>query len=370
MTTPSFSQAFGLDRKLPNVNPHIKHFDFRIGEPKLSPFPFDIFGELHQEKNINCYYPSHGDPALREMIVKKFYSDQTLENIAITHGTLGALDTILRATLERESEVLIPNPGFPPYARLSEFNHAKVKRYQLDLDSTEQSVYWEHLESLITEKTKIIIFNTPNNPTGRVFSKKDFSRFQRLLEHFPHVNFIMDEIYRELLYDQHEHFDYTPFIDRGYIVSSFSKMYPLQGARIGWVLTSSEKLQLLAPYFNNATASMSSFGQEIAKAVLKRNLSFHELYIKARKTVTDILDSYHVEYVIPEGAFFVFIKYDMDGGDVCEQLSQLGISVVPGGVFGSLGDNFIRVSFAQNEGLLKEGLSKLAQHWLKSKSLN
>lgn len=364
MTTLS-TEAFGLDRKIP-VSTLLNHYDFRIGEPKISPFPFDVFGQLHLNKKINCYYPSHGDFELREMIIKRYYGDHTMDNIAITHGTMGALDFILRSSLDADSEVLIPDPGFPPYFKLVEFTGAKSKKYFLNLGPGKDTcINWDHVESLISNKTELILINSPHNPTGKVLNEEDFRRFKKLLNDYPQISFVMDEIYRELIFDKHKHFDFSAFIERGFVVGSFSKMYPLQGARIGWVLTSSLKMKKLSPYFNNAAGAMSSFGQEIVKVVLKRELSFQGHYQQALKTVKGILDAHMVDYVKPEGAFFVFIKYPINGALVADELSELGVSVVPGAAFGEVGGNYIRVSFAQEESILKSGFEIIARHWKK-----
>lgn len=358
------SEAFGLDRKSEVTPNFIYHYDFRIGEPKISPFPSNVFDELKHLKNINCYYPSHGDFALREMIIKKYYGDHTMDNIAITHGTMGALDYIFRATLGPGLEVLIPDPGFPPYAKLAEFSGAKAKKYFLNLSTELKTcINWDQMETLITDKTALVLINSPHNPTGKILSAEDFLRFKKMLSEHPHISFVLDEIYRELIYDNNKHFEFSHYIDRGYIVGSFSKMYPLQGARIGWVLTSSEKMQKLSPFFNNAAGAMSSFGQEIVKVVLKRKLSFRDHYIRALKVVSRILDAYHVDYIKPEGAFFIFIKYNMNGSDAALELARLGVSVVSGASFGEVGEHYIRVSFAQEEETLRNGFAIIAKHW-------
>ncbi|MFA6238219.1 MAG: pyridoxal phosphate-dependent aminotransferase [Bacteriovorax sp.] len=360
------SQAFGLENKFPADAPLMDQCDLRIGEPKISPFPFDIFNSLHLHKNINTYYPSHGDPALREMIIKKYYEDQTIDNIGITHGTMGALDFIFRSALDRETEILIPDPGFPPYTRLAEFSGAKVKKYFLNLAFlSDTSINWDHVESLISDKTKLILINSPHNPTGKVLTEKDFICLQNLLNDHPHISFLLDEVYRELIYDDRTHFDFSPFIERGYIVGSFSKMYPLQGARIGWVLTSAGNLKKLSPYFNNATGAMSSFGQEIVKILLSREMSFRSNYKKAVIETRKILDKHHVDYINPEGAFFTFIKYDKSGSEVVDELAQMGVGVVPGSVFGDSGEHYIRASFAQPESILQKGFTLIAKHWNK-----
>lgn len=359
------SQAFGLDRKISNINSSLTDiYDLRIGEPKISQFPFDVFDELHEHKNINCYYPSHGDFVLREMILNKYYYGFNVDNIAITHGTMGALDFIFRANLNKDTEVLIPDPGFPPYSKLAEFSNGIVKRYALNLSGEADTfINWDHVESLITRKTKLLLINSPHNPSGKILTKSDIFRFVELLNKFPNISFVMDEVYRELIYDNKVHYDFSNFIGRGYVVGSFSKMFPLQGARVGWVLGNDENMRKLTPYFNNATGAMSSFGQEIVKSILKRKMSFQKNYASALLVAKDILDSYGVDYVDPEGAFFLFIKYKIPDFQVVDELNELGVGVVPGSVFGDRGENYIRASFAQDISILKSAFTIIGEHW-------
>lgn len=359
-------KAFGLDKKLNLQKSLPNKYDLSIGEPKLSPFPIDIFNEIKLIKNINCYYPSHGDLSLREIIIQKYYPLNNVNNIAITHGAIGAIDFIFRANLNSEAEILIPDPGFPPYCKLAEFTGAKIKKYSIHLNSNDEySLDWESIEKNISSSTKFILLNSPHNPTGKTLTKNDFARFQKLMNKYLQLSFIMDEVYRELIFGNKSHLDFSHFIDRGYIVGSFSKMYPLQGARIGWVLTSDDRMKKLTPFFNNATGSMSSFGQEIVKNILKKELNFQNNYLIASKEACRILDHKNVDYIVPEGAFFVFIKYNYESTQVTEELEELGVDVVPGIAFGLTGKNYIRASFAQEEDVLINGFNIIADHWNK-----
>jgi aspartate/methionine/tyrosine aminotransferase len=358
------SQAFGLDKKISlNRKPDQEFYDLRIGEPRLSPFPHKLIGHLQDIQNINGYYPSLGDFQLREMILQKYYPGFSPDNIAITHGTMGALDFILRAHLDGESEILIPDPGFPPYVKMAEFAHGKICRYKLNLSDDKNFIDWDSVESLMNEKTKMIIINSPHNPTGKILTNDDFHQFHKFLNRHPHVSFIMDEVYRELIFSSRGHHDFSPYIDRGYIVGSFSKMFPLQGARIGWVFSNAESIKKLHVYFNNAAGAMSSFGQELAKLVLREGTNYSEPYALALFQTKKILNSYHVDYVVPEGAFFVCIRYEQDGNEIVDELDELGVAVVAGEFFGESMKNYIRASFAQDSEVLKKALMILGRHW-------
>lgn len=366
MTTIS-SQAFGLDKKV-SINRSIDQnfYDLRIGEPKLSPFPYHLLNQLHDRPQVNYYYPSHGDFQLREMILSRYYPGFAIDNIAITHGTMGALDFIMRAYLHEQTEILIPDPGFPPYVKMAELTHAKVVRYPLNLNEDKQFINWEKIDELITPKTKFILINSPHNPTGKILTSEDLQKFQHFLNKHPHVNFIMDEVYRDLIFSGGEHFDFSSYIERGFIVGSFSKMFPLQGARIGWVFTSAESMKKLSVFFNNIAGAMSSFGQELAKSILKSELSFTGPYAQALFQAKKILSSYHVDYVVPEGAFFICVRYQFEGGAAADELDELGVGVVSGEFFGESLKNCVRASFAQDKVILEKALTVMGRHWRQS----
>lgn len=358
------SQAFGLDKKVSQMRSSDQEFfDLRIGEPKLSEFPYDTLREISDTPNINCYYPSHGDFQLREMILSRYYRGFSIDNIAITHGTMGALDFIMRAHLHSGAEILLPDPGFPPYAKMAELAGGKVKRYRLHLDDEKNFIDWDHLEQQVTNETRFLLINSPHNPTGKILTSDDFHRFHKFLAKHQHVKFIMDEVYRDLIFSSRGHFDFSVYIDRGFIVGSFSKMFPLQGARIGWIFSNAEDMKKLAPFFNNIAGAMSSFGQELAKSILRREMNFAGPYAYALFQTRKILNSYHVDYVVPEGAFFVCIRYNCEGGKAADELDELGVGVVSGEFFGEQLKNGIRASFAQSPDVLTKAFTIIGRHW-------
>ena len=366
--TLNSSQAFGLSVKIPNPGQMLfRNYDLRIGEPKISSFPFEVFEELVTKKNINEYYPSHGDSSLRKMILDEYYNKNVLDNIAITHGTIGAIDFVFRSHLSNETEVLLPDPGFPPYVELAKLARTNIKKYSLNFSGNPETfINWGHLESLISGKKTLFLLNSPHNPTGKILKKMDLYYFEKILEKYPQLTFVMDEVYRGLIYGNEKHCDFSLFIERGYLVGSFSKVFPLQGARIGWVVSSTSNIKKISPYLNNAAGAMSSFGQEIAKSILTKNLSFKNIYDEALRKATGILDTFNVEYIFPESAFFVFVKYEMPDELVVEELAELGVDVVAGSAFGLNGANYIRASFAQPPDILNNAFTIIGSHWRKS----
>ncbi|MBC7715194.1 MAG: pyridoxal phosphate-dependent aminotransferase [Rhizobacter sp.] len=369
------TSAFGLKNPSENIkgnlfqNPDLKKkINMTLGEPRLSEFPYELFDELKKIDKINNYYSSLGDEELRAKIIEKYYSKLSLDNIAITHGAIGALDIIFRANVKAGDEVMLPDPGFPPYEKLAIFSGARVEKYEINFHDDETLINWKSLYAHVSKKTKIILINSPHNPTGKIFTEKDLYFLKGLLDFYPELIFIMDEVYRDLIYTQQDHLDLSCLINRGYIVNSFSKIYPLQGARIGWTLTNKENINKITPYLNNAFGAISSFGQELAKLLLKRNPDYLEKYKEARTFSCSILDFYGVDYIIPSGALFIFINYGLPDLEMVQQLDTLGILAVSGAAFGKLSAGYVRFSFAQEISHLKEAFHIIGRHWSEKNS--
>lgn len=353
------SGAFGIDAVQ-------KKFNLSLGEPHLSQFPSSLLVDLGHIKDIHRYYPSCGSEALRQSLLDKYYQGLNLENISITHGAIGALDVILRShnILDNEVEILLPDPGFPPYEKLAEFSKLKVKRYKINLpQDSETLIDWNQLNLQVSSQTKIILINSPNNPTGRLFTPADKFHLSQLLQKHPQLHFIMDEVYRELIFNNVKHTELTAFLNRGYIVGSFSKMYPLQGARVGWVVTNSQSMKSLVPFFNNAYGAISSFGQELALSLLAQDINFSAAYHQAMATVEEVLIKHQVPHTIPQGGFYYFLDFKTDDQAVVQSLLDLGVMVVPGSAFGHQGKNHVRICFAQKKSDLEEALEIIANQW-------
>ena len=166
----------------------------------------------------------------------------------------------------------------------------------------------------------------------------------------------MDEVYRELIYNGLEHVDFSALIDRTYIIGSFSKTFPIQGARIGWVVTNSEKQKALEPLFQNTYGSVSSYGQELAKKIIREKLSYYQLYDNSRIKIINELNKRGLEYLVPEGTFYIFLKVGMDDQTFQKLLLVENVKVLSGSLFGKRGKGYIRISFAQDFSIIQSSL--------------
>jgi len=353
---PSNSMLHSLDYQSSDA------INLAIGEPHLSFFDPKHLEVLSHKHNIHHYYPSHGDLELIELLKVRYYSHMNSFNLAITHGAIGALDLIFRSSFSHGSHIILPDPGFPPYEYLARFSGYQIKRYQLSLSDSSGVAYdWDHIEWLVSDKTKLILFNSPHNPTGLLFTASDKLHLIRLLERMPQLHFIMDEVYRELIFGPGGHVEMDDLIGRGYVVGSFSKVFPLQGARIGWLGASKTNLSPISSYLNNAIGAISSFGQELAKSYLRVGTNYLPLYVCAMKKTAGLLEKYGIEFVIPKGAFYFFIKTHRCDLEVTQELAKLGVNVIAGSKFGLGGRGFIRVSFSiPNLNRMEEAIQKIS----------
>ncbi|MGE3610580.1 MAG: pyridoxal phosphate-dependent aminotransferase [Bacteriovoracaceae bacterium] len=336
--------------------------DLTLGVPKLTPFPIELFDELKSIKDINYYYPSRGSLSLRKSIIDQFYRGHSLDHISITHGAIGALDTILRANREDQAEILLPDPGFTSYSKLANFSGFTPKYYHVHLsDHPLECIDWDDLKTKITPKTKLILLNSPSNPTGKILYPKDVQELVKLMDQFPNLKFIMDEAYREFIYGQEAHLDLSSYIERGYIVGTFSKMFPLSGARVGWVLTSENLMKELTPFFNHAYGAVSSFGQEMANLLLNSKKLNLRPYADAKNLSTQILDQYQIKHLNSRAGLFHFINVKSCDIQFTEKLEKSGVLVVPGSKFGLQGRNYIRACFAVPDEILKRSYHLIAE---------
>lgn len=372
-------QAFGLNThpaqnsETIDTQANQEIIDLSLGEPLLSHFPTESLTEIAKIDGLQRYYPSLGSLKLRSLIQKNFYHNLSTENIVITHGAIGALDVVMRAFAAPNAEILIPDPGFPPYEKLAQLSGYHVKRYEIQMrqrtmpspPSERSMICWQELDSLVNQNTKIILFNSPHNPSGMIFTELDFKLFKQFLRRHPHVYFIMDEVYRELIFDGRHHFDFSDFLNRGFIIGSFSKMFPLQGARIGWIAGLDYQLEKLNPYFFNAYGAISSFGQELAYDLLQKNLQYLSLYQNARDVIVQKLSQEHMSYILPQAGFFVLIDVGENELSFIQELRQNGLIVTSGSLFGRQGVGYIRLCFAHEIEKLEQAMDIIVSSWRK-----
>ncbi len=342
-----------------------------IGQlPNKLPTPVNEQGIKAFTKGITQYTANQGMPKLRELVAK-YHSDKTgieinRDQVVITNGAEGALWNILYTYLEPEDQVLIPEISFSVYHTITTLQGAKTQTFKMDKNF---DLDMADLTSKITPKTKFIIINSPNNPTGSILKLEDIKKLAELAE-LKDFYIISDEIYSELYIDDRKPISPYGYSDRVIVVDGISKRAAATGLRIGWTLSSIEitKPMVVAnQYISTCASSVSQYAaiksldgssDQFVKEI-RRDLRVKRDYVYNALTKIDKL-----RVVKPIGAFYIFpdISFFGKSKEVAHKiLEKADVLTIPGIAFGSKGDNYIRLSYAVDFDDLKEALSRITE---------
>ena len=331
-------------------------FDFSLGNPSVAA-PDSVNRELvtliENESSIllHGYTSAQGDASVRSSIANYINKTQgesvTADCLYMTVGAAAALTCSLTAVVSEGEEVIVPTPYFPEYKVFIERTGAKVVEvpcrpgsFQLDIEA---------ICSAINDKTAAIIVNSPNNPTGAVFSEENIKELTGMLKskesELGHpIYLIADEPYRELVYDGVDVPYLTKYYDDTIVCYSFSKSLSLPGERIGYALVCPRMKDFVSVYQAVAGAGRA-LGFVCAPSLLQRLLprvlgevSDVSIYDRNRRLLMEKLTEYGIECVKPEGAFYLFIKSPSgDSLEFCERAKKFEILLVPSDDFGCKG---------------------------------
>lgn len=351
-------------------------FDFSIGNPKAT-CPADINIGFDESCDINPtihgYMQSAGYIDVRQAIVddlnSKHSTNINLDNIIMTHGAACGINIVLQSILDRDDEVIVFNPCYPAYKMFVEnFGGKLVTVPYVDGDNKFRPDI-NTFENAINEKTKAVIINTPNNPTGYVWSKDLCTKIATTLhsyevKHNTEIILISDEPYRDLIWDDSKMTWFPDIYDNSVVVYSFSKSCSLAGERIGYVTLSPK----IADFDNLRLAMLQSLGdlgfvnanasaQRVVKHLLNETSDF-ELYRTNRVLLIDTLDKAGFEFTHSNGAFYVLVK-SPNGNDqeFLKALEEEGIIAVGGKDFGCPG--WVRFSYCLSTEDLKRAIPHL-----------
>ena len=329
-----------------------------IGEPGEDT-PFSICNQVDKElKAGNTHYPPNiGTPELRSAIAA-WESVRGMkvspDGIVVTVGATEAISAAMLTLMNPDDEVIIPEPAYLVYRTLCQLNRGVV--VPLDTSDNHFQIDSAQLKSKISEKTKLIVLTSPNNPTGCAVA--ELAR-----KHGFYV--LCDDVYRELTYVQNvPRFAelYPDLADRCIVTNSFSKPWAMTGWRLGWVATSDELAADIGKVHAQLVSSVPSFLQPAALYALSYDVTpMRTNYQKRRQIVLSTLEDMKLPVEEPEGAFYAFpsIKeFAIDSEAFCERaIKEFGVALVPGVFFGVEG--YVRISYAASDKNLTEGLSRL-----------
>ena len=338
-----------------------------IGEPDFdTPQAIKAAAWAALEAGQTHYAPNQGTASLRRAVAEfetARGNETSADNVLITIGACNALFTALLGILNPGEEVIVPTPGFGLYETLATV--AGAKTVPLDLTKTGFQITKEALEAVITEKTKAIIINSPNNPTGVVLNEESLRNVKEAVLGKP-IFVISDNVYNQLCYvNSCPDLSLDPELkDQLILCQSFSKPYAMTGWRVGYLTCPGYVMDRLLLLSAAEITAVPTFLQAAAEEALKTDTShMKETYRRRRDYVCSRLTAMGLSFPEPEGAFYVFVdirKFGLDSGTFCTRMIQEGkVAAVPGACFGAEG--FIRLSYCYSDEELKKGLDRMEQ---------
>ncbi|WP_425051282.1 pyridoxal phosphate-dependent aminotransferase [Psychromarinibacter sp. S121] len=320
------------------------------------------------------YTPATGIPPLREAVSadlhRRFGAEVNPDNVLIVPGGKVTMFTAILMFGEPGAEILYPDPGFPIYRSMIEFTGAKP----VPIPIREENGFAfsaEETLSLITDKTRLIIVNSPANPCGGVTPRAEVDKLVAGLADWPEVAIMSDEIYDQMLYDGEEHvtlLGYPEIRDRLILLNGWSKTYAMTGWRLGYSVWPQDLYDKARKLAVNAWSCVNTPSQYAAlealtgpqDAVAKMVAEFDA----RRKLVVDLAnDLPGVSCITPKGAFYAFPNVSQTGWKAkklaLSLLEETGVATVGGPDFGTLGEGYIRLSYANSQDNIREALGRM-----------
>ena len=355
---------------------------FGAGEPDFNTPQNIINAAIKAMEEGNTKYTNvNGILPLREAICKKFNEDNGLiykpSQIVVSTGAKQSLANAFLAILNPGDEVIVPNPYWVSYPELIRLADGKP----VFVESNETSSYKftkENLEKVVTEKTKAIILNTPNNPTGTIYNKEELIEIAEFAKKYDLI-IISDEMYEKLLYDGEKHISIASVSDDAYertiVINGLSKSYAMTGWRLGYCGATEKIAKLMTNIQSHMTSNVCSITQYAAIEALngpqdKVKEMIFEFERRRNYMVKTLEKMNNLSIIKPQGAFYIMINIDkclgkeINGEKIIDSmdfsaklLEHEKVAVIPGKAFGL--DNYVRVSYATSMELIEKGLERI-----------
>lgn len=345
-----------------------------VGQPNFpTPAHISEAGKRAIDEHQTFYTHTQGILSLREQLVAKLARvngiASTPDRVAIGPGGVGAIAAVLAAVVEPGDEVLLPDPGWPNYGMMMAWTNARAVFYpcppamgfQPDLDA---------LEALINPRTKVLMVNSPNNPTGAVYPRETITDLIEIAQR-RNLWLLSDECYDQIVLDgswtSPGHL--APDDPRIVSVFTFSKTYSMTGWRIGYVTGSDELIDTATKVLESSSSCVSTISQVAAEAALRGPqdcvAEMVGAYRRRRDLVVGILREAELFIAEPAGAFYCMADIGPSGLKAREfafsLLREKGVSIAPGTAFGQVARDAVRISLASSDDDLREGVRRLAE---------
>ena len=321
-------------------------------------------------KGFTKYGPAAGDIDLRKAIANKLRTQNNIdfdfENVMITNGAKQAIFNLFQVLLNKGDEVIIPSPYWLSYPQIVKLAGGKP----IILDSSAEQGFKidiEKLKSKISSRTKFIIINSPNNPTGKILDKNELLGIAEIVRKNENINVLSDEIYELILKKGCEHLSLTSLAkdlkNRIFIVNGFAKGWAMTGWRVGYLVGRKDVIKASASLQSQSTSNVCSFVQKGAIAALKMDKVFFEQinakYDERREILyKELIKINNIYLKSPNGAFYAFPKLpnkNISSFDFCKKaIDNFGLVIIPGIAFGD--DQCVRISCATSKENILEGI--------------
>ena len=370
--TESAFEVLAKARALEAQGREIIHLE--IGEPDFeTPRHIVEAGMKAISDGYTHYGPTAGLPELTGAVARNSREVRGINtdpsNVVVTPGGKPIMFYVLLTLAEPGVEVIYPNPGFPIYESMIRFSGAtpvpmqlhEDKDYHPDLDA---------LPAMITDKTRLIILNSPHNPCGSALSKQEMETIADLVKQYPGLYVMADEIYKDILYtgEHHSIASIPGMEERTIILDGFSKSYAMTGWRMGYGILPEEVVHHVVRLAVNSVSCTASFTQMAGVAALEGPMDEVEAMVAEfgvrSKLISQGLRSIPgVTCPEPEGAFYVFPSIKGTGLTSAEfeekAMNDAGVALLSGSAFGEYGEGYVRLSYANSQENIKQAIDKL-----------
>jgi aminotransferase len=343
-----------------------------IGQPDFSTPQPAIEGNINALKNMITYYaPTKGIPALLQQLEKKLKRVNNIEtdwkeNLILTNGGSQALNLTFASLFNPKDEVIISSPNFISYFYLSAFFDLKLIEIERKSDFSPDI---ERIKEAITPRTKAILINSPNNPTGYSLERKELDEIVEIVKTHD-LYLISDEVYENYLYDGSVHTSPASLKDmfkRTITLNAMSKLYSATGFRLGYIAASKEIIDTMEKYHQYTAAGTNHAAQYGFLEALKMDTSFFKEILKSfnerRLLAYNRLKEMNFEVVKPKGAFYIMPKirdYNLTGTEFSKRIMKdQAVAIVPGNIFGSFSESMLRISYATKLEKLEEAMNRI-----------
>lgn len=352
-----------------------------LGEPDFNTPDFIKEAAIKAiQENYNSYTPVNGYLDLREAVCRKFKRDNDLEynpnQIVVSTGAKQSLANVAMVLLNPGDEVLLPAPFWVSYEAMVNLAEAVPVKIETSIES-DFKITPKQLEEAITPKTKLIFFNSPNNPSGSVYSEQEYRALAAVLEKYPNIFVISDEIYEHILF-KGKNFSFArikSMYDRTITVNGVSKSFAMTGWRIGYIGAPEWIAKACTKFQGQITSGANCIAQRATIAALDAPVSKIKYMVDEFKIRRDLvlqllskLKGFNLN--VPEGAFYVFPDISYYFGKTIKGvkinnatdfslflLEKANVATVTGNAFGQ--PNCIRLSYATSQDLLKEAIKRI-----------